>query len=147
MRSCFAFAVLSVWSSAVAVGQGVPVRVDSARAEIQGTLRRFYFNLAGQDWEALTADILAAKVVADRPAPASLLKAASPIPAGCAAGRAALIDRARITLEKNWAEITVPHCSGVFPGTDRFRLIHFQGRWRFVYIDLFEESFEPTDRR
>ena len=49
---------------------------DSAQAHVRTTLHAFYFNLAHRDWEALTADILPAKIVAHRPAPAALVATA-----------------------------------------------------------------------
>jgi hypothetical protein len=33
----------------------------------------------------------------------------------------------------------VPRCTAALAGADEFRLIHFEERWRFVYIDLYEE--------
>jgi hypothetical protein len=132
--------------TAIAGGQEVPDGMDSAHAELHTTLRRFYFNLARRDWDALTADILAAKVVAHRPVPAPLLRELSPVPAGCASGSAALRDRAHITVHGQWAEIVVPRCGDRTTGGDTFRLIHFEGRWRFVFIDL-DPSAEPGKER
>jgi hypothetical protein len=60
MRIIRTLAALGVYASTAAAQQSE--RLDSARAQIHTTLRAFYFNLAHQDWEALTADILAAKV-------------------------------------------------------------------------------------
>jgi hypothetical protein len=138
MKGYVSLAAVSLMWSAVAAAQEAPGSVDSARVQIHSTLRRFYFNLARRDWDALTADVLAAKVVAHRPVPASLLRRLSPVPAGCASGRPALIHQAHITIEGNWAEIAVPQCSGQVAGADEFRLIYFDDRWRFVYIDLFD---------
>jgi hypothetical protein len=140
--------VLSAWTAS-ATAQQSSIRPDSARAQIHTSLRAFYFNLAHQDWEALTADILAAKVVAHRPAPEAMVLAASgassPVdgPAACSSNRA-LVDRAIITLDGNWAEVSVPRCSAALAGADQFRLIHFEERWRFVYIDLYEEPVKVT---
>jgi hypothetical protein len=134
--------VLSAWTAS-ATAQQSTIRPDSARAQIHTSLRAFYLNLAHQDWEALTADILAAKVVAHRPAPEALVLAApaapsrSDEPAACSSNRP-LVDQAIITLDGNWAEVSVPRCSAVLAGADEFRLIHFEERWRFVFIDLFE---------
>ena len=136
--------VLSAWTVSAAAQQS-PIQPDSARAQIHTSLRAFYFNLAHQDWEALTADILAAKVVAHRPAPEALVLAASAAssladePAACSSNRAALVDQAIITLDGNWAEVSVPRCTAALAGADEFRLIHFEERWRFVYIDLCDE--------
>jgi hypothetical protein len=131
--------------------------VDSTRAQIHTTLRAFYFNLAHHDWEALTADILAAKVVAHRPAPEAMVLAAEDRTRGlsptaddgvaCSSGATALVDRAGITLAGDWAEVSVPRCTAGLSGTDEFRLIHFEERWRVVYIDLFRETVNvSTDR-
>jgi len=53
---------LLVVSTAGAAAQGPPVQVDSSRAQIHTSLRAFYFSLAHRDWEALTADVLPAKM-------------------------------------------------------------------------------------
>jgi hypothetical protein len=133
-----------------ALAQRSAVQPDSARAQIQATLRAFYFNLAHKDWEALTADVLAAKVVAHRPAPESLVRDAQPLrvavgpwargdePASCPPDLAALVDQAILTLDHEWAGVSVPRCVEGQAGADEFRLIRFDGRWRFVYIELFE---------
>jgi hypothetical protein len=142
------FALL-VLSSTSAAAQD-PAAIDSGRAQIRTTLRAFYFNLAHQDWEALTADILAAKVVAHRPLPKSLAMAAmarggattAPVaadPKQCPRGSAALVDRAIVTLDAVWAEVLVPHCTPISVGVDQFRLIRFENRWRFVSIELFQD--------
>lgn len=141
--------------------QHAPVRPDSAPAPIDQTLRAFYFNLAHNDWEALTADILAAKVVAHRPAPEALIIAASPasrrraggsggssIPADptvCSSTTAALVEQAAILLDGDWAEAFVPRCIAGSSGTDEFRLINFERRWRIVYIDLFKPPVRETE--
>jgi hypothetical protein len=143
------FAVL-VLSTVTAMAQQPSAENDSARNHIRTTLRAFYFNLAHSDWEALTADILAAKVVAHRPAPEVLLAAATshraarpsapgddPMP--CLPNAAALLDQATITLEGDWAEVSVPRCTSAQAGADEFRLIRFEKRWRFVFIELFRE--------
>lgn len=128
---------------------------DSSQAQLRTTLRAFYFSLAHQDWEAVSADILPAKVVAHRPAPQALVVAskrparrarpmgsapAADDPPGCSTKAEALVDQAIITRDGDWSEVSVPRC-GVTPGAaDEFRFIHFEGRWRIVYIDLFRES-------
>jgi hypothetical protein len=113
---------------------------DTVRAEIHTRLKAFYFNLARKNWEALTADILAAKVVAHRPAPDGLLAAAnSPRAVSCSTSRGPAIEQASIFVKGDWAEASVPHCVATQAGSDRFRFIHFEARWRLVYIELFEE--------
>jgi hypothetical protein len=109
---------------------------DSARIQIRQTLRAFYFNLARGDWEALTSDILAAKVVAHRTPPVDPVPAAAST--ACEKTRAPLIDRSSIELEGEWARVLVPRCLDAVALGDRFRLINFEGRWRFVSIDLRE---------
>jgi hypothetical protein len=145
--------VLSAWTVS-ATAQESPIQPDSARAQIHTSLRAFYFNLAHQDWEALTADILAAKVVAHRPAPEALVLAAASAgpsargdePAACSSNQA-LVDQATITLDGDWAEVSVPRCTATLAGADEFRLIHFEERWRFVYIDLYEEPVNVSTGR
>jgi len=133
--------VLSAWTVS-GTAQQSPIQPDSARAQIHTSLRAFYFNLAHEDWEALTAHILAAKVVAHRPAPEALVLSAASAgvlsaPAACSSTEA-LVDQAAITLDGDWAEVSVPRCTGALAGADEFRLIHFEESWRFVYIDLYE---------
>jgi hypothetical protein len=134
-----------------ATAQLAAVRQDSAEAELRGVLRAFYFNLAHQDWEAIAADVLSAKVVASRPAPASLQmvgrdQAGTRRPGGpagepmaCSASSSAVVDGAAIHIAGDWAGVSIPRCGIVPRGSDEFRLIHFEKRWRFVYIDLMEE--------
>jgi hypothetical protein len=156
------FTVLVAWTPA-ATGQQSPAQPDSARAQIHTTLRAFYFNLAHRDVEALTADILAAKVVAHRPAPDALLAASSSSsgPAGQGAGDSSavedlaaccseatpLLDQATIALEGDWAEVSVPRCIARLAGADRFRLIRFKERWRFVNIHLFQQPVNVSADR
>jgi len=144
--------LLSAWTAG-ATAQQSPIQPDSARAQIHTSLRAFYFNFAHQDWEALTADILAAKVVAHRPAPEAMVLAASAgassvadEPAACAPNQA-LVDQATMTLDGDWAEVSVPRCTAALAGADEFRLIHFEERWRFVYIDLYEEPVNVSKGR
>ena len=124
-----------------AAAQQAPAQDDSARAQISRTLRAFYFNLAHDDWEALSADILPAKVVAHRSAPEALAMAARSAAAAlreCAYPGTPSIDEAVITLDGDWAGVSVPRCTEP-RGADQFRLIRFDRRWRFVHIDLFQE--------
>ena len=152
-----AFALLAVLLTATVAGtaQQSP---DSARAQIHTRLRAFYFNLAHQDWEALTADILAAKVVAHRPAPAALVAAAaSPSRevrgsasyhrAACSSRATPLVDQSVMLLHGDWAEVSVPRCGTVGGGEDEFRLIHFEQRWRIVSINLFQERRSVSTER
>ena len=159
MRTAAALLAVLLGSIAGAAAQGPPAQVDSSRAEIHTSLRAFYFNLAHRDWDALTADILPAKVVAHRPAPEVLVKAAefpgrtaslaatAGNPTPCSPTPTTLVDQATITLAGVWAEVTVPCCASQVAGADEFRLIRFEDRWRFVYIRLFEAPVTvSTDR-
>jgi hypothetical protein len=148
-RTALALVTLVIAATATAAAQQAPAQGDSARAQIHRTLRAFYFNLAHNDWEALTADILPAKAVAHRSPPEALAMAA-PSAAGalveCGSPTTPSIDGAIITRDGDWAEVSVPRCTEP-RGADEFRLVRFQRRWRFVHIDLFHEplllSSEP----
>lgn len=128
---------------------------DPAPSQIQRTVRAFYFNLAHGDWDAVTADILAAKVVAHRPAPEGLIAlgsaggtGVSTEMVGCSSGgRSPDVNRSSIVLDGDWAEVTVPRCGAGVGAADEFRLIHFEARWRFVYIDLFDEPVNVSAER
>jgi hypothetical protein len=123
----------------------------STEAQLRGVLRSFYFNLAHHDWEAIAADVLSAKVMASRPAPASIqtatgvrartrrLRGPASEPVACSTSTSAVVDEAAIQLDGDWAGVSIPRCGVASDGADEFRLIHFEKRWRFVYIDLFEE--------
>jgi len=123
---------------------------DSAQAELRSTLRAFYFGLAHRDWEAVSAHILPAKVVAHRPAPEAIVAASTRPPDGvlptvsasatdppaCSIADEGPVDNAVILLRDDWAEVSVARC-GAAAGADQFRLIHFEARWWIVFIDLF----------
>jgi hypothetical protein len=142
LQVCSLCLALAVWPLAASAQQVPPA--DSSRAQIQQTLRSWYFSLAHHDWNAVTDDILAAKVVAHRLPPAELLKkqevqsAAALEIRHCAAGKAALVEAAVVRLDGDWAGVWVPRCGAGFMMGDSFRLIYFEQRWRFVYIDLYE---------
>ncbi|MBA2565527.1 MAG: hypothetical protein H0V09_08920 [Gemmatimonadetes bacterium] len=123
---------------------------DSPQAQLRTTLRAFYFSLAHRDWNALSVNILPAKVVAHRTAPEALVsppRAARPVrligsaPAtdgasGCGSKAGPLVEEATIRLEGDWAEVWVRRCAATSIGADRFRFVHFDGRWWIVHIDL-----------
>lgn len=149
---------LLMMSAIPAVAQQRSAELESARPLIHTSLRAFYFNLARQDWVALTADILPAKVVAHRPIPEALVTAHTsrgsvggvrPVahPARCPSEGTALVEQATIRLDGDWAEVSVPRCSASPAGADEFRLIHFERRWRLVYFDLFEEPPKVSSGR
>ncbi len=129
-------ALAMAMSSAMAAQEPAPA--DSLRTEIRQTLRAFYFNLARGDWEALTADILAAKVVAHRSPPLAMLPSGGQTE-GCAGWNGPQIEEAAITLVEDWAEVFVPRCGTALGVGDQFRMIRFEERWRFVAIQLSEE--------
>jgi len=126
---------------------------DRDSAQIHTTLRAFYFNLAHQDWEAMAADILPAKVVRASACPEALVLAAtsgprlpSPRrPAGsspesdelpeCSSESTPLVDRHHHARRRLGGGVRAA-CTASRAGEDEFRLIHFEQRWRFVYIDL-----------
>jgi hypothetical protein len=92
-RAALAFVTLLIAATATAAAQQAPAQGDSTRAQIHRMLRAFYFNLAHDDWEALAADILPAKVVAHRSALEALgvaAPSATGAPAECA-GSATLL--------------------------------------------------------
>jgi len=140
-RTGFGLAALLIAVPTSGAAQQAPAPQETTEAQIQRTLRAFYFNLARGDWEALTADILPAKVVAHRFPPAAPGPASLPVagqPGECVAAAAPPIHQATIRLDGDWAEVSVPRCSAV-RAADEFRLIRFAQRWRFVYIHLFQE--------
>jgi hypothetical protein len=145
MRLRWVAALLAlVLSPQILFAQG-PGAIDSVQAQIRQTLRAWYFSLAHGDWNAVTTDILAAKVVAHRLPPADLLRSvgetpASPVSlAGCAPGESVLVAGAVIRRSGDWADVRVPRCGAAWGKADGFRLIYFEQRWRFVYINLVPE--------
>ena len=49
-----------------------------------------------------------------------------------------MIDEAAIRLDGDWADVSVPRCSGPALGVDAFGMLYFEHRWRFIYTDLFQ---------
>ena len=156
MKTRFGLVLLLVAPTATAMAQQPSLQLDSAQNQIHTRLRSFYFNLAHRNWEALTADILAAKVVAHRTAPEAFVTAgghmggsssALPRPNGCSPSAVLIMDNAIIRLDGDWAEVSVPRCGATVGGIDEFRLIRFEKRWRFVSIDLFEEPLSLSPDR
>jgi hypothetical protein len=123
-------------------------RSEPAELRIRTALRAFYFSLAHHDWEALTAGILPAKVVARYPAPPAITAASLPDerPVNCAAAIAERVEAAEITIDAGWATAAVARCgagdigSGEVGanevGVDEFRFVRFDGRWWIVHIEL-----------
>jgi hypothetical protein len=136
-RTTLVMAALLVLGRSAAAAQQVAA-ADSVGAQIRQTLRAFYFHLAHGDWEAVTSDILAAKVVAHRERPEALASD-SPRLIGCERAEAPLIEQSIIELSEEWAHVLVPRCRNAMTQGDQFRLIEFEHRWRFVSIDLWDE--------
>ena len=54
-----------------------------------------------------------------------------------------MITDAVVRVDGDWADVSVPRCSGPAPGVDRFGMLYFEDRWRFIYTDLFEAPPSP----
>ncbi len=148
-RAAVAAIATLIAAAAPAAAQRTVAQHDSTHAQIRTTLRAFYFHLVHADWEALAAHVLSAKVLASRPAPEAFL-AATTLPAdpardgardaACELDATALVERATILLQGEWAEVTVPRCDAAAGPGDEFRLVWFERRWRVVSIKLFREA-------
>ena len=133
-----------------AAAQQAAIQPDSAKTQIRTVLRGFYSNMESGNWDALAAYVLSPKLLERRGAAgdsqlvardrtrtrASSRVAAAPVK--CSASTSPMIDQADIQLDADWAEVSVPRCRGGSAGTDEFRLLYFEQRWRFIYTDLFE---------
>jgi hypothetical protein len=130
---------------------------DSAQSQIRAVLRAFYLHLENKNWDALSPYVLSPKLLERRGSPVDSQTVArgrersrgsshaADLPRTCPAKPAALVDEATIRLDGDWAEVSVPRCSGASPGVDELRMLHFEDRWRFIYTDLFDGS--PNGRR
>jgi hypothetical protein len=151
-RSRLALAVAVLLSAPIhsATAQQAPEVPDSARAEIRAVLRAFYFNLESRNWDALAAYVLSPKLLERRGAPGDLQKVArdrsrsrgwshaAAAPVTCPSSTSSMVDSAAIRLDGDWADVSVPRCSGTSSGVDELGLLYFEGRWRFIYTDLFQ---------
>jgi hypothetical protein len=147
-------AVLLLAVTPPAIAQEVAGAPDSARAQIRAVLRGFYLSLANQNWDALAAYVLSPKLLERRGAPGELQMVArdrarprgSPpalaAPRTCSSSASPMIDEAAIRVDGDWADVSVPRCSGPAPGVDEFGMLYFERRWRFIYTDLFQSP--PT---
>ena len=138
-----------------ATAQRTAIAPDSARAQIRPVLRAFYLNLANQNWDALAAYVLSPKLLERRGAPGDLQlvardrtrgrgsPAAVAAPRACPSSASPMTDDAVIGLDGDWADVSVPRCSGPSPGVDQFGMLYFEERWRFIYTDLFQAPPEP----
>lgn len=146
--------LLLAWASPT-VAQGAAPPPDSARAEIRAVLRAFYSNYESQNWDALAAYVLSPKLLERRGAPGELqmvvrdrtrsrgAPAATAAPPACPSSASPMIDDAVIRVDRDWADVSVPRCSGPSPGVDQFGMLYFEERWRFIYTDLFQAPPEP----
>ena len=140
--------ILAAIGTTTVMAQQPLARSQPAEVRIRTALRAFYFSLAHHDWEALTAGILPAKVVAHHPAPAAIVAASQPHkrPSSCPSSMAERVEDAEITIDAGWAAASVARCgSGEIGsgevgandvGADEFRFIEFDGRWWIVHIEL-----------
>jgi len=134
-----------------AAAQQTAIQPDSAKTQIRTVLRGFYSNMESGNWDALAAYVLSPKLLERRGAAgdsqlvardrtrtrASSRVAAAPVTCP-SSDSSPTIDQADIQLDADWAEVSVPRCRGGSAGTDEFRLLYFEQRWRFIYTDLFE---------
>jgi hypothetical protein len=133
-----------------ATAQQAAMQPDSAPAQIRAVLRAFYLNLESQNWGALSTYVLSPKLLERRGTSGDRETAARDrargrgsshavaAPMACSSSTAPAVDEATIRLDEDWAEVSVPRCSGASVGTDEFRMLYFEERWRFIYTDLFE---------
>jgi hypothetical protein len=154
LRLGFSLVLLSMATASPALAQDAPVASDSARAQIRLVLRAFYLNLANQNWDALASYVLSPKLLERRGAPGDArmvardrtrsrgASSAAPLPA-CPSSASPMIDAADIALDGDWADVSVPRCSGRSPGVDSFGMLYFENRWRFIYTNLFEARPAP----
>jgi hypothetical protein len=151
--------LLTVWVLPAAAQQWA-IQKDSARAQIRAVLRAFYLNLEHRNWEALSAYVLSPKLLERRGAPGDLetvardrtrTRASSSHRAlgsvECSSSAAPAVEQASVKLDGDWAEVSVPRCLGTSAGTDEFRLLYFEDRWRFIYTDLFEAPANISSTR
>jgi hypothetical protein len=132
---------------------------DSAQAQIRSVLRAFYLNYASRNWDALAAYVLSPKLLERRGAPEDVqlvardrtrrrgTPAAVAAPRSCPSSASPMVDDAAIGLDGDWADVSVPRCSGPSAGVDQFGMLYFERRWRFIYTDLFQEPPPETAAR
>ena len=140
--------------SGSAVGQETAISPDSARAQIRSVLRAYYLHFESRNWDALSPYVLSPKLLERRGAPGQLEAVArdrsrtrgsshaASAPSTCPAKPSVSVDEAAIQLDGDWAEVSVPRCSGAAAGVDELRMLYFEERWRFIYTDMFDGSSE-----
>jgi hypothetical protein len=158
-RTPVAVALLLMALALPAAAQRQAIQQDSAQAQIRAVLRAFYLNLESRNWEALAAYVLSPKLLERRGAPGDLqtvardrTRARAPShptsgPVACSSSAAPAVEQAVMQLDGDWAEVSVPRCLGTSAGTDEFRLLYFEERWRFIYTDLFEAPTNVSTTR
>jgi hypothetical protein len=131
-------------------GQGSAGSPDSARAQIRSVLRAYYMHFESRNWDALSPYVLSPKLLERRGAPGQVEAVArdrtrgrgsshaASAPRTCPAKPSASVDEASIQLDGDWAEVSVPRCSGAAAGVDELRMLYFEERWRFIYTDMFD---------
>jgi hypothetical protein len=136
----------------LAVAQEARTPSDSAQSQIRGVLRAFYLHLENKNWEALSPYVLSPKLLERRGNPGEVQMVArdrtrgrgsshaASAPRTCPAKPSTPVDEAAIRIDGDWAEVSVPRCSGSSPGVDELRMLYFEERWRFIYTDLFDGS-------
>jgi hypothetical protein len=154
-RFLLSLGVLLVAVTPPATAQEAPFSPDTARTQISAVLRAFYLNLEQQNWDGLAAYVLSPKLLERRGAPGELQMVvrdrtrardtAPPVaaPRTCPSSASPMIAEAAVRLDGDWAEVSVPRCSGPSPGVDRFGMLYFERRWRFIYTDLFQSRPAP----
>jgi hypothetical protein len=158
-RLTLTLALLLMVVAPSATAQSAAIAPDSARAQIRSVLRAFYLNFASQNWDALAAYVLSPKLLERRGAPGDRQlvardrsrgrgsPAAVAAPRACPSSASPMIDDAVIGLDGDWADVSVPRCSGASPGVDQFGMLYFEQRWRFIYTDLFQGPPPETAAR
>ena len=154
-RFTLALSLLLMAAPLPATAQSAAIAPDSARTQIGSVLRAFYLNLANQNWDALAAYVLSPKLLERRGAPGDGqlvardrargrgTPAAAVTPRACPSSASPMIDDAVIRVDGDWADVSVPRCSGPSLGVDQFGMLYFEQRWRFIYTDLFQEPTAP----
>lgn len=154
-RLALAFGLLLMAAAPSAGAQAGAIAPDSARAQILPVLRAFYYNLAHQNWDALAAYVLSPKLLERRGAPGDLQMvardrtrrrasaAATAAPGACPSSASPMLEKTVIRLDGDWADVSVPRCSGSSLAVDEFGMLYFEQRWRFIYTDLLQGPAAP----
>jgi hypothetical protein len=146
--------ILFLTMSRAAIGQESTISPDTARAQIRSVLRAYYMHFENRNWDALSPYVLSPKLLERRGAAGQVETVAkdrtrgrgashpASAPRTCPAKPSASVDEATIQVDGDWAEVSVPRCSGAAAGVDELRMLYFEERWRFIYTDMFDGSAE-----